>query len=525
MTDWDITGEDGEDEDGIDLSGLDGASDEVPVVGRKGGRKRIAAYAEDEHETGDDGLEYRSRRGKVAGGPRDVAARIVRGVLEGRGLARTHLAAAAERVPAGARSAQGLLTELVYGTVRRAATVDAVLDAVAKGGVGQVDDPVLANLRVAAYQLLFLDNIPAAVAVNEAVAAIPVPHIRSFANGVLRTVSRIVTRRVEGDDPPRGVPSTRRCLGRDGGWVVLERDLFPDAARDPAAWLAAAASFPRATCAAWVERHGLEGAIALARAQDSPPPIALRTNLRKITREALLERLKANGVPAAAPGGPPESIRLGASFPPAARAVVEEGLATVQDETAMRVATFLGPQKGERIVDLCAAPGGKATHLAERMDDQGRVDALDIHPKRLAKVEAAAKRLGLTCVRTGQAEAPLTDAPGDGGPPVDRVLADVPCSNTGVLRRRVEARWRLDQVDWRALDALQARLLERAVDLVRPGGVVVYSTCAIEPRENQERVKALLAKRPDVTLDQEHAAAPERGGGDGGYMAKLLRKA
>lgn len=517
MTDWDE-----DDDEGIDLSGFGGApaEDEAPIAGRKGGRKRIAAYAEDEHETGDDGLEYRSRRGKVAGGPRDVAARIVRGVLEGRGLARTHLAAAAERVPAGARSAQGLLTELVYGTVRRAATVDAVLDAVAKGGVGKVDDPVLASLRVAAYQLLFLDNIPAAIAVNEAVAGISVPHIRNFANGVLRTVSRIVTKRVEGDDPPRGVPSTRRCLGRDGGWVILERDLFPDAARDPAAWLAAAASFPRATCAAWVERLGLEGAIALARAQDAPPPITLRTNLRKITREALLERLRTNGVPAAAPGGPPEAIRLGASFPPAARAVLEEGLATVQDETAMRVATLLGAQKGERVVDLCAAPGGKATHLAERMDDTGRVDALDIHPKRLAKVEAAAKRLGLTSVKTGQAEAPLAD-----GPPVDRVLVDVPCSNTGVLRRRVEARWRLDQIDWRALDALQARLLERAVDLVKPGGVVVYSTCAIEPRENQERVKALLAKRPDVTLDQEIAAAPERGGGDGGYMAKLLRRA
>lgn len=514
MTDWD------DEDEAIDLSGFGGEVADEPIAGRKGGRKRIAAYAEDEHETGDDGLEYRSRRGKVAGGPRDVAARIVRGVLEGRGLARTHLAAAAERVPAGARSAQGLLTELVYGTVRRAATVDAVLDAVAKGGVGKVDDPVLASLRVAAYQLLFLDNIPAAIAVNEAVAGISVPHIRSFANGVLRTVSRIVTKRVEGDDPPRGVPSTRRCLGRDGGWVVLERDLFPDAARDPAAWLAAAASFPRATCAAWVERHGLEGAIALARAQDAPPPITLRVNLRKITREALLERLRAAGVPSAAPGGPPEAIRLGSSFPPAARAVVEEGLATVQDETAMRVATLLGPQKGERVVDLCAAPGGKATHLAERMDDTGRVEALDVHPKRLAKVEAAAKRLGLTCVRVGPAEAPLPE-----GPPIDRVLVDVPCSNTGVLRRRVEARWRLDQVDWRALDALQALLLERAVDLVRPGGVVVYSTCAIEPRENQERVKALLAKRSDVTLDQEHAASPERGGGDGGYMAKLVRKA
>lgn len=464
-------------------------------------------------------------RGRGRGGresPRRRAAALVGQVLEGRGLAREHI----DRAASGSGLSPddvGLLTELVYGTVRRVATIDAVLDGLAKGGVGRVDEELLAHLRVATYQLLFLDRVPPAVAVSEAVEAAGAPHLRGFANGVLRAVGRAVLRRVAEEAPPDGVPWTRCLPGRDGGWVVLGRDLLPDATRDPASWLAAAASFPRSVAAAWIERSGLQGALQLARAHDSTPPIALRANVLRGGRDALIERLRAAGVEAA-PGEPPAAIRLGGLLPAAARALVDEGLATVQDETAMRVAAFLEPRPGERVVDLCAAPGGKATHLAELMGDRGRVDALDVEAERLALVEASARRLGLTSVRCTLAVDGDPRPPADEAP-IDRVLVDAPCSNTGVLRRRVEARWRLATIDWRALDDVQGRLLERALELVRPGGVVVYATCSIEPRENEARVRALLERRKDVALEAEAAVQPAVGGGDGGYMARLRRKA
>lgn len=451
--------------------------------------------------------------------PRRLAAGIVRGVLEGRGAARTHIERASDR-GLSARDL-GLLTELVYGTVRRVATLDALLDACTTRGLARVDDEVLGHLRVAAYQLLFLDHVPAAVAVSEAVEAAPEPHLRGFMNGVLRALGRAIVGRTDDDAPPAGVPSSRRLPGRERGWVLLDRDLLPSAEKDPPAWLAAACSFPLPLCKTWVARWGLEGALEVARAQNEPPPMTLRVNALRTTRGALLERLRAAGL-AAEPGLLPGSVRLGASLASEALDVVDEGLAAVQDETAQRVAPFLDPRPGERVVDLTAAPGGKVSHLAELMRDQGRIDAVDVDEGRLERVKDVVRRFGLASVTVSLAD-PEDPRPPDDPRPIDRVLIDVPCSNTGVLRRRVEARWRLGEVDWAWLDRVQARLLARAVDLVRPGGVVVYSTCSIEAREDEERARAFLAGRPDVTLEAEELVLPTRGGGDGGYMARLRK--
>jgi 16S rRNA (cytosine967-C5)-methyltransferase len=455
-----------------------------------------------------------------AASPRRLAASIVRGVLEGRGAARTHLERAAERDGA---TRQGLVTELVYGTIRHLATLDRLLGACAPKGLRKVEDAVLAHLRVAAYQLVFLTEVPAAVAVSEAVkAAGSRPHVRGFVNGLLRGLERKIASKPKDDAPPLGVPSTHRLPGRDGGWVVLSAPLLPAAEEDPAAWLAAAASLPTGLAQSWVEAFGLDGALEVARAQNAPPPTWLRVNRLRTTREELLERLRAGGVDAE-PGPAEASILLpGGLMRGDAEAGIDQvwaGLATPQDLTAMQVAPFLDPQAGERVVDLCAAPGGKATHLVELMGDEGRVDALDVEADRLERVERAASRLGLRSLRCHLAD-PADPRPPE-GPPVDRVLADVPCSNTGVLRRRVEVRWRLARLDWAPLLALQARLLDRAVELARPGGVVVYSTCSIERRENQDQVAALLARRPGLTLEEERLTLPRRGRGDGGYVAKV----
>jgi len=201
----------------------------------------------------------------------------------------------------------------------------------------------------------------------------------------------------------------------------------------------------------------------------------------------------------------------------------DQGWFCVQDESAMGVATALAslPREGGepwRILDLCAAPGGKTTHLAELMRDQGEIIACDVDRSRLATIETLAHRLGLSCIRPHLVDArnPTTVLEG----PFDAALVDVPCSNTGVMGRRPEVRWRMKPEDLRELAPLQGRLLGLALERVRPGGVVVYSTCSIEPEENGEVVRAVLAKRLDWRLDAEQQSRPGQPA-DGGYWARL----
>jgi 16S rRNA (cytosine967-C5)-methyltransferase len=196
-----------------------------------------------------------------------------------------------------------------------------------------------------------------------------------------------------------------------------------------------------------------------------------------------------------------------------------DGWFTVQDAAAMSAAAALGPKPGSRVLDLCAAPGGKATYLAERMDNQGEVVACDVDVDRLRTLEGQCRRLGIAIVRTCVLEAENTEPPPG---PFDAVIVDVPCSNTGVLGRRPEVRWRLRPGDFRRLVHLQTRLLLQATERVRPGGVIVYSTCSIEPEENQLVTRAVARALPWLTLEAEEEQNPGRPA-DGGYWARLRK--
>jgi len=201
-------------------------------------------------------------------------------------------------------------------------------------------------------------------------------------------------------------------------------------------------------------------------------------------------------------------------------AAFREGLFQVQDVSGMRVADLLAPQSGERIADLCAAPGGKSTAIAELMADRGEVWCMDLTSEKLRKVEENAQRLGLRSIRTVVGDA-LRAEERLGTIQFDRVLVDAPCSNTGVLRRRPEVRWRLKGSDIGRLARKQLALLTAAGALVRRGGVLVYSTCSIEPEENDGVVKAFLSACARFTLDKEILFFPHRSGCDGGYAARM----
>jgi 16S rRNA (cytosine967-C5)-methyltransferase len=196
----------------------------------------------------------------------------------------------------------------------------------------------------------------------------------------------------------------------------------------------------------------------------------------------------------------------------------EQGWFTVQDESAMRVGSALAPQPGSRVLDMCAAPGGKTTHLAELMQNQGRIVACDVDNERLKTLTGLCERLGITIVEPCRLHLERKEEPPPG--PFDAVLVDVPCSNTGVLGRRPEVRWKLQPGDFPNLVPLQTRLLIQAVERLKVGGAVVYSTCSIEPEENGQVVRAIQRAFPNLVLEAEEEQVPGKPA-DGGYWGRL----
>jgi 16S rRNA (cytosine967-C5)-methyltransferase len=267
-----------------------------------------------------------------------------------------------------------------------------------------------------------------------------------------------------------------------------------------------------------VDRLGIDEVRRLGFWFAGAAPVTLRCNSLRCSREDFLQQLTEAGIAADA-GGHPQAVRLREMAAIRDIPGYAEGYFSVQDESGMHVAAAVDPQAGETILDLCAAPGGKATHLAELMRNEGRVVACDTDARRLQTVNELSRRLGLTILSTTRIEKDADPPEG----PFDRVLVDVPCSNTGVLGRRPEARWRLRPDDLRHLPTLQTGLLRQAAMRVRPGGVVVYSTCSIEPEENRAVVEAVLPEMPSMHLEADAEAIAGRPA-DGGYWARLRMK-
>jgi 16S rRNA (cytosine967-C5)-methyltransferase len=297
----------------------------------------------------------------------------------------------------------------------------------------------------------------------------------------------------------------------------LVRPVLPDPASDPAGYFADGFSFPRWLANRWLERYGPEECTRLGFWFNAPPPLWIRVNKLHSSRESYRIQLAASLIEAEA-GEHPQSLRF-----PEHHAIRDlpgfaEGDFTVQDHSSMLVASALGVQPGMHVLDVCAAPGGKTTHLAELMDNRGRVTACDIDPKRLEIVTSLCQRLRVKGVETVVLKE-------DGELPVgvfDAALVDVPCSNTGVIGRRPEVRWRLKPNEFEYLIRLQTRLLIQAIERVKPGGPVVYSTCSIEPDENEGVVKAVCRGMRGVKVEAEHRTVPGRPA-DGGYWARLRR--
>lgn len=409
---------------------------------------------------------------------------------------------------------RGLLTELAYGVIRHRGCLDPVITGSSRRPPPRLSVPVRTAIRLGVYQLLFLDRVPDHAAVNHAVSwarARGGAKAAGYVNAVLRAVQRRIAGPARGlEDPTSDVPR------EDGSALRLATPAFPDPETDLTGNLAARFSCPAWLVSRWLEERGPGRTKALLQAGITRPPLALRA---RVDRDALLASLREEAPSVrAAPGS--FAILVEGGDEGAALRAVERGEAWVQDKTAQRVAPLVAPTAGERVLDLCAAPGGKALHLADLMTDGGEIVACDVDEAKVAAMSDLAGRVrhqGVswhTQVVPAEGELPFDAAS------FDAILIDAPCTNTGVLRRRVEARWRLVPEDVETLAKIQRGLLERALPLLKPTGRLVYTTCSLEPEENDAQIDAFLAAHPELAC-RERLQVPAGRDADGGFAAVL----
>jgi 16S rRNA (cytosine967-C5)-methyltransferase len=409
-----------------------------------------------------------------------------------------------------------LATNLAYGVLRRRGTLDALLRPLVTRKPDEVEPWLWDALCLGVYQLALLTQIPVHAALYETVelaAQFGVPRAKGFLNGVLRACAGLVTQE------QASAPAANALPMEGGSYRRLARGVLPDPTSHPVEYVAAAFGLPMWLARRWYDRLGKEEAFRLGFWFAGPAPLTLRCNPLRCSREQLVSSLSTAGYHAE-PGDHPQAIRLREHAAVRDLPGFAEGWFTVQDESAMRVGSALAPAAGSVVLDLCAAPGGKTTHLAELMGNEGSIIACDVEEGRLQTVRDLSARLGLNIIETKKLD-PANSEVSAG--PFDAVLVDVPCSNTGVLGRRPEVRWRLAPGDLRHLVGLQANLLNMASRRVKPGGALVYSTCSIEPEENGELIRKMLRVMPDFELESEETAIPGRPA-DGGYWARLRRR-
>lgn len=490
-----------------------------------------------------------------AGAPaRRVALNVLLRVERGRAFASLALDAALDRAGLVPRD-RALATQITYGVLRWRGRLDWIIGQAAARPAARIAAPILCVLRAGAYQLLFLERVPAYAAVDQAARQareVGGPKAAGFVNGVLRHIART-----------RGTVS------------------YPDPGREPAAYLAAWGSLPRWLAERWVARLGLPEATALATACNATPPMNYVTNVLRAAPEDARRALEADlgplepgawgpgcfRAPGPATGALPGSDILPASGFASAEAApvagsparspvgqaraVRDGLAFVMDEAAVLPVYLLGLAPGQRLLDACAGGGGKAAVAAGLLRGCGLIVALEPQPRALRRLGEARARLGLECVRPVRGEAQQAgdflraaagfDAVPRGEGIFDAVLVDAPCTGLGTLRRHPEIKWRATAGQGETLAALQRAILQGVAPCVRPGGVLVYATCTTEPEENEAAVEAFLADHPEFRLEDagQHlpgpAAAlaatgylrtwPHRHGVDGFFAARLRRGA
>lgn len=365
---------------------------------------------------------------------------------------------------------RALLTELVYGVLRWQLRLDWHIDQLSKTKPQKVAPGIRVLLRLALYQIYFLDRIPPHAAVNESVKiakATHPPHLVGFVNGLLR-----------------------EALRRQGDWV------WPSPEQDPAQALAVQTSHPQWMVRKFLQDLGFEETRRFFQANNTVAPMSLRVNPLKATPDQVRSRLMENGIEAAPSLYLHDALRIVGLRQDVARLPLhEDGWIQVQDEASQMVSVILSPQPGERVLDLCAGFGGKSTHMAALMQNKGEILSVDSSAWKLEELRANAERQGLGIIETQTADV-MELSPAETGS-FHRVLLDAPCTGMGSLRRNPDIKWHRHPKDPYRFGQIQRALLGRAAQFVRKGGVLVYATCTLFADEDEEVAGAFSESLPD----------------------------
>ena len=385
---------------------------------------------------------------------------------------------------------RSLATRIFYGTLDRKITLDYILGQFIKTPVKKLKPFCRAVLETALYQIIYAERIPDSAAVNEAVNLMKKSKERygaSFVNGVLRNILR------QGYSLPKG---------------------------EDAASLEIRFSCPKRIVESLTADYGTETAVKLLEESLAEPPVYLRVNTVKTTPSALCERLNREGITAEI-CAVENAVRVNGGMDMGNSAAYRDGLFHVQDLASQKALAVLCPKTGERVLDLCAAPGGKTFTMAEMMQDRGTVEAYELHESRVTLIQKGAARLGLTSVSAKQGDATVLDPDLCGG--FDAVLCDVPCSGWGVLRRKPELKYRTAD-SFAELEEIQQKILQSGAMALKTGGRLLYSTCTLRRGENDVSVRTFLDKHPYFALKYEHTFFPHTDGTDGFYCALLTKE-
>lgn len=405
-----------------------------------------------------------------------------------------------------------LVREIVYGVLENKIYIDYVIRSFSKVRLKKIAPMVMNILRIGIYQMIFMNKIPDSAAVNESVK-LAKKHThkgsQGFVNGMLRNVAR----------------------NKDN----IE---LPDKSKDGEKYLSVKYSHPEWMIKRWVEEFGFKFTEQLVKANNKKPKLNIRTNTLKTDRDSLIERLEKQNLICTKTRYSRDGIIIENPINITNTVEFKEGYFQIQDESSMLVSQIMNPKEGSLVVDVCSAPGGKTTHIAEKMNNKGKVIARDIHTHKLELIDENSKRLGINIIKTEQYDATVLDK--SLVEQADYCLVDAPCTGLGLIRRKPDIKWSKQEEDIKDISNLQYTILQTTSNYVKKGGTLIYSTCTIEKDENINLVKRFLKENGEFELvdfknllDNSEEIIKEKGylelfpnenDTDGFFISKMVRK-
>ncbi len=417
---------------------------------------------------------------------RALALELLLEITSGRSFSHMALGSALEKYQYLDKQDRAFLTRLTEGTIERMLEMDYAIGQYSKTPVDRMK-PVIKNiLRMSVYQLFYMDRIPDAAVCNEAVRLAQKKgfgNLKGFVNGVLRAIAR-------------------------GKETISCSDL------------SVKYSLPQWIVDQWIEEYGEETAVRMMQSQYEEKPLAVRVNLRRISRKQLMERLLSEGVCVQEVEGVDCALTISGYDHLRALPSFREGLFQIQDVSSMKAALMAAPGPGDYCIDVCAAPGGKSLHLAELMDGSGMIEARDLTESKVSLIEENVKRMGAENIKAVKMDASVLDKESVGK--ADVVLADLPCSGLGVLRKKTDLKYRMTPGQQAELVKLQREILSTVWQYVKPNGTLIYSTCTVHRQENEGNTYWFLEHYP-FSLKEQVQMLPGVDPWDGFYIAKMER--